>query len=172
VRISIIVAVAANGVIGRAGGLPWHLPDDLKRFKQITMGHTIIMGRRTWESIDRKLPGRRMIVVSRRPDYSTGVEGVEVANSLDNSLEMAQRAGETEAFVIGGAELFRESLPKADTIYLTEVLGEISGDTFFPDWSKDDWSSTQQETHAADPHHEYSYSFSVLQRCNPEAHSQ
>jgi dihydrofolate reductase len=84
-QISIIVAVAANGVIGRAGGLPWHLPDDLKRFKQLTTGHTIIMGRRTWDSIARQLPGRRMIVVSRQPDYTPDVGGVEVTSSLDGA---------------------------------------------------------------------------------------
>ena len=89
-RISIIVAVAENGVIGRGGELPWHLSDDLRRFKQLTMGHTIIMGRRTWESIGRPLPGRRMIVVSRQPDYRIDAEGVEVAASLDDALRIAR----------------------------------------------------------------------------------
>src|SRR5688500_5209285 len=112
-RISIIVAVAENGVIGRRGSLPWHLSDDLKRFKQLTMGHTIVMGRRTWESIGRPLPGRRMIVVSRQPGYATGVDGVQSASSLDEATSMAARAADDEAFVVGGASIYREVLPHA-----------------------------------------------------------
>jgi dihydrofolate reductase len=167
VEISLIVAVAANGVIGRDGGLPWHLPDDLKRFKQITTGHTIIMGRRTWESIAHQLPGRRMIVVSRQPDYTPFVAGVEVAASLDGALQLAQLAGETEAFVIGGAELFREALPKADRLYLTIVFAEIDGDVYYPDLDKFDsqsWIPTGHEMHPSDSKHQYNFAFMDLRR--------
>lgn len=165
-QVSIIVAVAENGVIGRAGGLPWHLPDDLKRFKQLTTGHTIIMGRRTWESIARQLPGRRMIVVSRQPSYSPGVAGVEVAASLVGALKVAERAGETEAFVIGGAELFRESLPMADKLYWTDVNAEIVGDTYFPGWNPDEWSTVDRDVHVANDRHAYPFEFKVLKRRN------
>src|SRR5258705_5241620 len=106
-RISIIAAVAANGVIGRQGQLPWRLSDDLRRFKQLTMGHTIIMGRRTWESIDRALPGRRTVVVSRSPDFRTNVDGLETTICLDKALGIAEAAGDEEAFIVGGAELYR-----------------------------------------------------------------
>jgi dihydrofolate reductase len=155
-------------VIGRAGGLPWHLPDDLKRFKQITTGHTIIMGRRTWESIGRRLPKRRMIVVSRQPGYSPGVTGVEAAPSLDAALRLAQEAGETEAFVIGGAELFREALPKADRLHWTTVHADVAGDAFFPDWRRDAWSIIEQVDHPPDERHEYPMTFEVLERCRPQ----
>ena len=105
-RISIIVAVAENGVIGREGNLPWRLPADLGRFKRLTMGHTVIMGRRTWESIGRPLPGRRMIVVSRQPDYRVDDSDVKTVGNLDQALRLAVAAGDDEAFVIGGAESF------------------------------------------------------------------
>src|SRR5580765_8192747 len=118
-RISIIVAVAENGIIGRGGGLPWRLSDDLRRFKQLTMGHTIIMGRRTWESIGRALPGRRTVVVSRSAGFRTNVDGVETTTSLDKALGIAEAAGDDEAFIVGGAELYRESLGRANRLYLT-----------------------------------------------------
>src|SRR3989304_2358277 len=118
-RISIIAAVAESGVIGRGGKLPWHLSDDLRRFKRLTMGHTIVMGRRTWESIGRPLPGRRAIVVSRRPGYRVDDQSVEVATSLENALLIANAAGEDEVFIVGGAELYRAALPLADRIHLT-----------------------------------------------------
>src|ERR1700759_3434706 len=117
-RISIIVAVAENGVIGRGGELPWRLSADLQRFKKLTMGHTIIMGRRTWESIGRPLPGRRTIVVTRQTGYPV-VEGVQTAASLDDALETAEAAGESEAFVVGGAQLYQEALHHADRFYFT-----------------------------------------------------
>src|SRR5450755_1190664 len=109
-RVSILVAVAENGVIGRGGKLPWHLADDLRRFKQLTMGHTIVMGRKTWESIGRALPGRRMIVISRQAGYH--VEGAQVAGSLENALQIAEAAGDDETFVIGGSEIYRLALPR------------------------------------------------------------
>src|SRR3954451_15965236 len=113
-RISIIAAVAENGVIGRQGQLPWRLSDDLRRFKQLTMGHTIIMGRRTWESIGRALPGRQTVVVARQTDYQATTAEVQIATSLNEALHFAEAAGEDEAFIVGGAELYRESLNQAN----------------------------------------------------------
>src|SRR5262245_37513826 len=128
-RISLIAAMAENGVIGRGGQLPWRLEADLARFKQLTMGHTVIMGRKTWESIGRPLPGRRMIVVTRQGRYAA--DGIEVAGNLEAALEAARVAGEEEAFIIGGAEVYRQALPLADRLYMTLVLAEIEGDTKF-----------------------------------------
>src|SRR3954465_10571277 len=120
-RVSLIAAVAENGVIGRDGGLPWHLSDDLRRFKQLTMGHTIVMGRRTWESIRRPLPGRHTIVVTRQPDYRTELSDVAIEHSLDQARELAEGSGDDETFVIGGAELYREALARADWLYYTRL---------------------------------------------------
>src|SRR5687767_13665497 len=131
-RVSIIAAVAENGVIGRDGTLPWHLSADLRRFKQLTMGHTIIMGRRTWESIARPLTGRRMIVVSRRHDYQVDIEGVLLAANLDDALDRAVAHGKEETFIIGGAELYQDALRRADRLYLTRVGANVAGDTYFP----------------------------------------
>lgn len=133
--LSIIVAVAENGVIGRGGTLPWHISADLKRFKQLTMGHTIIMGRRTWDSLGRALPGRRSIVVSRNPQFRA--VGAEVALSLDAALALS--AGDTEAFVIGGASLYEEALAKADRLYITRVEAAVDGDTHFPTFDCGQW---------------------------------
>src|SRR5262245_14330204 len=122
--LSLIVAMGRNCVIGHEGKLPWHLPADLKRFKAQTMGHHIIMGRRTWESVGRALPGRVSVVVTRNPAYYA--PGATVVDSLAAALELA--SGDTEPFVIGGGELYRAALPSAHRIYLTEVLAEYPGD--------------------------------------------
>ena len=166
-RISIIAAVAENGVIGLGGKLPWHLSEDLRRFKRLTMGHTIVMGRRTWQSIGRPLPGRRMVVVSRQPEYRVDVEGVDVAASLDDALRIAETAGDDEVFIIGGAEIYRLALPRADRLYLTCVMAEIEGDTYFPfenlDWNE--WVSIESETHDRDEHNDHLHVFHIFQRC-------
>jgi dihydrofolate reductase len=161
-RVSIIVAVAENGVIGRGGALPWHLPDDLKRFKQLTMGHAIVMGRKTWESIGRPLPGRKMIVVTRQADYRP--HGVHVAASLDDALHTARAAGDDEAFVIGGAEIYRHALPLADRLYFTRVHAAVEGDTQFPNWDDGNWRLVSREDRAADEKHEFSFSFEFYER--------
>src|SRR3954468_7084720 len=116
-QISIIVAAAENGVIGREGQLPWRLSADLQRFKQLTMGHAVLMGRKTYESVGRPLPGRRMIVITKQHDYRA--EGVEIACNLDEAYRRAAEQGETEAFIIGGAEIFREAMPNAERLYFT-----------------------------------------------------
>jgi dihydrofolate reductase len=133
--IAILAAVAANGVIGRDGGLPWHLPEDLRLFKQRTYGHALVMGRRTYESIGRPLPGRTTVVVTRRPDWSA--DGVLVAHDIAAALALAGSAAD-EVYVVGGAEVFADTLPIADVLLVTWVDGEFEGDTWFPpvDWSQ------------------------------------
>jgi dihydrofolate reductase len=163
-RISIIAAIAENGVIGRQGQLPWRLSDDLRRFKQLTMGHTIVMGRRTWESIARALPGRQTVVVSRRPDFRTNVEGVESASGLGQALAIAKAAGDEEVFIIGGAELYRESLGRANRLHLTRVRANVEGDTFFPDIDWKNWQLVESEDHDADEKNEHAYRFETYDR--------
>ena len=163
-RVSIIVAVAENGVIGRDGELPWHLSADLQRFKRITMGHTIVMGRRTWESIDRPLPGRKSIVVSRQTDYETGFENVTRAGSLYDALQLAAASGDEEAFIIGGAELYREALRRADLLHVTRVRANVEGDTSFPTVDWDQWQFVQGEEHTADDNNDYDYAFETYER--------
>lgn len=165
-RISLIAAVAANGVIGRDNGLPWNLPADLRLFQALTMGHALIMGRRTWESFATPLPGRRIIVVTRRQDWDLP-EGVEVARSLDEALERAREAGDPEPFVAGGTEIFREALPKADRIYLTRIEAEIPGDTWFPDFDVAGWKIVEEEHHEPDADHAFPFTFQILDRIRP-----
>ena len=144
-RLSLIVAVARNGVIGKDNRLPWHIPEDLKHFRALTMGHHIIMGRRTWESIGRPLPGRASVVITRDPGYKA--PGAVVARSLAEAL--AACAGDDEVFVIGGAGIFQEALASADRIYLTEVQAEYAGDVWFPPLGPE-WYEVSRETPARD----------------------
>lgn len=160
--ISIIVAVAENGVIGRGNDLPWRLSADLRRFKQLTMGHAVIMGRRTYESIGRPLPGRRMIVVTRQQGYR--VDGGEAVSSLQLACERAAAHGDDEAMVIGGAEIFQQALPLADRLYFTRVHARPDGDVFFPAYDVAQWQLTSSEPHAADDKNEYPFSFEIYQR--------
>ncbi|MCS6991838.1 MAG: dihydrofolate reductase [Chitinophagales bacterium] len=155
--ITIIVAASQNGVIGRNNRLPWHLPADLKRFKQITVGHHIIMGRNTFESIGRPLPKRVNIVVTRQPDYQA--HGCVVAHSLQEALEYARRAGETECFIIGGGDLIQAALVWADRILLTRVFHDFEGDTFLPQINEEDWELISEERHLPDAHNPYAYAF-------------
>jgi dihydrofolate reductase len=163
-RVSLIVAMAEGGVIGRAGRLPWHLPADLARFKRLTMGHHLILGRRTWESIGRSLPGRRMLVVSREPQRLVLPADVHGVKSLDEALASATAAGDDEAFVAGGAALYREALPRADRLYLTWVRAEVTGDTFFPAVEPDEWDEVSREEVAADDRNSFATSFTVFDR--------
>ena len=144
-RIYLLAAVAANGIIGVDGRLPWHLPEDLKHFKKLTLGHPIIMGRKTWESLGRPLPQRENIVVTRNPDYDA--PGAAVATSLEAALALC--AGETVAFVIGGQQLFADSLPIASGLVLTEIYKDYEGDTWFPPYDRAQWRETQRESHTA-----------------------
>jgi dihydrofolate reductase len=158
--ISLIVAMAKNGVIGAGGRIPWHLPNELRLFKSLTMGHHIVMGRKTYESIDRLLPGRTTVIVTRQRDYA--VPGAIVAHSLDEAL--AACAGDEEIFVIGGADLFRETLPLADRLYLTVVDAEPAGDTFMPEIDMSAWSETSSQSFAPDEKHAPPYRFAVYDR--------
>lgn len=144
VRTVIVAAVARNGVIGVDGGLPWRIPEDLARFKRLTTGHALVMGRATFESIGRPLPGRRTVVLTRRPDWAG--EGVEVAHSLDEAIVLAAARGE-DVFIAGGSEVYRAALGVADTMELTEVDAAPEGDTRFPPVNWPDWQEVSRETH-------------------------
>ncbi len=134
--LALVVAMGRGGVIGRDGGLPWHFSEDLKHFRRVTTGHAVIMGRKTWDSIGRPLPGRRNIIVSRQLDLE--IEGCEVADSLERALEMA-REHDTEPRIIGGATLYVQALPLATRLFLTEVDIDVDGDTFFPSLDRSEW---------------------------------
>ncbi|MBB5285993.1 dihydrofolate reductase [Rhabdobacter roseus] len=161
-HISLLVAVAENGVIGRDNQLIWRLPDDLKQFKRLTLGHPMIMGRKTYESIGKPLPGRTSIVITRDIHYAA--QDVEVVHSLEEALEAARRSGTDEVFVIGGGEVYRQALPLADRLYLTEVHGAFEGDTFFTIPDENQWAETFQEHHPADERHTNSFDFRYLER--------
>ena len=159
-RINIVVAISQNGVIGREGGLPWRLSADLKQFKSVTMGHPLIMGRRTHESIGRALPGRLNIVVSRQPTFSA--PGCEVVSSLDAALEIAGHV--EDVMVVGGAALYAMALRQAARIYLTEVHVDIAGDTVFPAINWTDWEEISRIRHSTDERNEFDYSFVIFDR--------
>ena len=140
--ITVLAAVGANLVIGRDGDMPWHLPEDLAHFKATTMGHTMVMGRKTYDAIGRALPGRRTIVITRQKGWHA--PGVEVAHSLADALALP---GPTEVFVIGGGQVYREAMPFADQMMLTEIEQSPEGDAFFPPFEADHWHETTRERH-------------------------
>ena len=150
--------------IGVEGRLPWHLPADLKRFKSLTMGHHLIMGRKTFESIGRPLPGRTTIIVTR--DQSFQPEGCLVAHSLETALEFARLDLENDVFVIGGAEIFVQAIELADRIYLTQVHSSLPADVYFPEFAAADWLETDSEYHPADEKNRYPFTFKILARVN------
>lgn len=153
--ISLVAAMAENRVIGRDGGLPWRLPDDLRYFKSLTVDHTVIMGRKTFDEIKRPLDNRRNVVISR--DRAFRPHGVTVVPSLKEALALG--ATEDEVFVIGGGEIFRVALPLADRIYLTVVHAEVTGDTTFPVFEAGEWVQVREGYHPADARHEYAFTF-------------
>ena len=159
-RLSIIVAMAKNRVIGAQGAIPWHLPEELKRFKRLTLGHHIIMGRKTWESIGRALPGRTSVIVTRQRGYSA--PGAKVVHSLDEAI--AACGADDEVFVIGGAELYAQALARADRLYLTTVDAEVPGDTWMPDSAPGDWREISAESFPADERHRYAFRCAVYER--------
>jgi dihydrofolate reductase len=159
-RVSFVVAMAENRAIGRDGGLPWHLPADLRHFKNLTIDHTVVMGRKTFDEVGRPLPRRRNVVVTRQRDWSA--EGVEVVHGLDAALELVR--GEAEVFIIGGAEIYRQALPRTDRIYLTRVETEVEGDVFFPEIDWDEWRIVAEEHHPADDRHAYAMTFLTYER--------
>ena len=155
VELELVAAVAANGVIGRDGQLPWHLPDDLGHFKSLTMGHPIIMGRRTFESIGRALPGRQSIVVSTTL-ADPPADGVELAGSVEHAIELSG-AYSQPSFVIGGAALYAAVLSRVRVLHLTELDEPFDGDTYFPSFNKDDWRLAEEVRHEADDRHAVGY---------------
>ncbi len=163
---SLIVAMSDNRVIGRNNEMPWHLPEDLKFFKRITMGKPIIMGRNTFESIGKPLPGRANIVITRNPDYHA--DGVHVVASVEEAIELSGQLTapdlEAEIMVIGGSQIFAETLPIADRIYLTELHTKIEGDVFFPRFPRDQWQEIARENRPATPENPFTYSFLILER--------
>lgn len=158
--VTLVVAAAEGGVIGRDNRMPWHLPADLARFKQVTMGKPIVMGRRTFASIGRALPGRRNVVVTRDPTFRA--EGVTVAHSLDEALAACGDA--PEVMVIGGGEVYREALPLAHRIHFTRVETVLDGDTRFPDLAPGAWVEVARETRPADERNAYALTFLTLER--------
>ncbi len=159
-RVSLIAAMARNRVIGRENDLPWKLPADQKRFKQITMGHYLIMGRKTYDSVGKPLPGRPNVVITRRKDYRP--EGVQVVHSLNEALALA--VDDDEVFIAGGEEIYRLALPVADCLYLTEIDAEFEGDTFFPDFDRSQWEVVAEEVHTGDDRRPFSYSYRTYRR--------
>ena len=161
-RVSIIAAVAKNGTIGIDNRLPWRLPADLRSFKALTMGHHLIVGRKTFESMG-ALPGRTTIVVSRR-GIAERPAGVSVAPSVPEALDVARRAGETEAFVAGGAEIYRAGLDYADRLYLTRIERSFAGDTVFPELDAEEWVELESKRHQPDEKNPHAFTIVVLER--------
>ncbi len=162
--ISIIAALAENRVIGVNNTLPWRLPNDLKHFRRLTTGHAIILGRKNYESIGKPLPERTNIVITRNRDFRA--DGCLIAHSLDEALTLAKN--DPEIFVIGGAEIYRAALARADRLYLTRVHAAIAGDTHFPEFDETEWREISRERHERDERHAYAYSFVVLERIKKE----
>jgi dihydrofolate reductase len=159
-RIAIVVIVTENGVIGRDNAMPWHLPDDLKRFKQVTMGKPIVMGRKTFESIGKALPGRHNIVVTRNKDFAA--LGCTVVTSVDEAMTAAGTVD--EVCMVGGGDLFRQVLPQTDVVYLTRIHASIDGHTYFPSLPESEWRETFREEHGVDARHAYPFTFLTLER--------
>jgi dihydrofolate reductase len=160
-RVSLIAAMARNRVIGRDNRVPWHLPPDLRRFKQLTLGHLLIVGRKTFESIGcRPLPGRRMVVVTHQEGYAA--EGVRVVRSIDEALALGR--GDDEVFVAGGTEIYRQTLPVADRIHLTLIEEDFPGDAYFPEFDPAEWRLVEREDHGPTEDVPFSWSFQVFDR--------
>jgi len=163
--ISIIAAVAKNGVIGKANDLPWRLPDDMKFFMETTSGHHVIMGRKNYDSLPPKfkpLANRTNIVVTRQKDFTAN--GCVVVHDLNDGIQLAKKGGEKELLVMGGAEIYKVALPITDILYLTEIETEIEGDTFFPEWNKNEWKEISRLHHPADAKHKYAFDFVVYKK--------
>jgi dihydrofolate reductase len=160
--VSIIAAMDQNQGIGIDNKMPWHLPADLKRFKRVTMGHHLILGRKTYQSIGKKLPGRKMIVLSRNADFLP--EHAEKCTSLEEALELAQNAGEKEVFIIGGGQVYQESLPQAERLYLSFVQTKAEADTYFPQLELSNWSLICKQEFLTDEENPYGHTFKQFVR--------
>lgn len=164
--LSLIVAMDQNRLIGNRNELPWHLSDDLKRFKAITLGKPVIMGRKTFESIGRPLPGRQNIVVSRKPAFK--IEGCETAGTLDRAITLA--AESAEAIIIGGVQIYQEALPLVDRMYITRIEHQFNGDAWFPPYNEAEWNLTASEIHEyRSDEIRFSYRFEILDRATKKA---
>ncbi|MGN5011352.1 type 3 dihydrofolate reductase [Aeromonas veronii] len=161
-KISMIAAMAHDRVIGKDNQMPWHLPADLAHFKRVTLGKPVLMGRKTFESIGRPLPGRRNLVISRNPDYQA--EGIEVVGSIEAALALLAGSSVEELMVIGGGHLYAEMLPSADCLYLTQIDLAVEGDTRFPAFDDGQWQRIACESHPADEKNPHPYSFETWQR--------
>ena len=159
-RLSMVVAMARNRVIGADGKIPWHLPNELQLFKSVTMGHHIIMGRKTYESIGRLLPGRTTVIVTRQKDYS--ISGAKIAHTLEQAITLCN--GDSEIFVIGGGELYRAAMRMADRLYLTVVDAEPAGDTQMPEFNATEWRLQSTKQYSRDERHAHDYRFEVHDR--------
>lgn len=159
--ISFLLAMDENRLIGKDNDLPWHLPADLKYFKKMTMNKSIVMGRKTFESIGKPLPGRESYVITRR---ELTIDNVTILHSIDQFLEMVEAYNEKEWFVIGGAEIYRQLLPYADRLYITEIHEEFQGDAYFTDLKKEDWVEKSRDQHTKDDKNSYDYDFVVYER--------
>ena len=160
-----IAAMGENRVIGKDNDIPWHLPNDFKFFKDTTKGHHVIMGRKNWESLQQQfqpLPGRPNIVITRNSAYHA--EGATVVSSLKEALEKAQQAGETEAFIIGGGEIYRMGLSLCDNIYLTEIQGTFDGQVTFPEFAKSEFQEISRIHHPVDSKHKYAFDFVIYHK--------
>jgi dihydrofolate reductase len=163
--VSLIAAIAKNYTIGKDNDLPWKLPDDMKFFMNTTKGHYVVMGRKNYDSLHEKfrpLPNRTNIVVTRQKDFSA--PGCVVLHRIEDAIAAAKKANESEAFVIGGAEIYNLALPTADRLYLTEIDAEVEGDTFFPKFNKSEWTESSRTHHAADEKHKYAFDFVIYDR--------
>lgn len=158
--ISLLVAMDENRGIGKDNRLPWRLSSDLKRFRELTLGHHILVGRKTFESIGKPLPGRQTIVVTHNKDFDP--EGCLVVHSVEDGIRLAQNRGESELFICGGAEIYAQSLGVADRMYLTLVHAVIDADTFFPEWESDGWVEEEASRHEADAKNQFSFTFKLL----------
>ncbi|UZE58726.1 type 3 dihydrofolate reductase [Aeromonas veronii] len=161
-KISMIAALAKKQVIGKNNLMPWHMPADLAHFKRVTLGKPVLMGRKTFESIGRPLPGRRNLVISRNPDYQA--EGIEVVGSVEAALALLACSSVEELMVIGGGHLYAEMLPSADCLYLTRIDLAVEGDTRFPAFDDGQWQRVDCESHPADEKNPHPYSFETWQR--------
>ena len=160
--VSLLVAASENNVIGKDNQLPWHLPNDLKYFKNLTWGMPILMGRKTFDSIGKPLPGRKSIVITRNNDWQH--EGVDVVHSIEEAIQKAESYGVKEIFVIGGAEIFTTSLLTADRVYLTRIHQDFDGDVFFPEVSEKEWELTSSRYCEADEKNKYNHTYQVWER--------
>lgn len=164
-KVSLVAAVAENGVIGKKNDLPWRLPDDMKFFMEKTRGHHVVLGRKNYESLPEKykpLPKRINIVLSRSKDYQ--IPGCHVVNSLEDAFKIAEQNGEHEIMIIGGADIYKLALPHADTLYLTEVKAFVDGDVYFPAFDKNKWAEVSRIPHEKDERHAYAFDFVVYER--------